>query len=110
MSLKETLNILILGLRNVLDILTRLQDPAKEYVVGHTDGVHGAPVQKLRTLQRYHGGPNLERMEYLEAHSPLTRRKLAVSAEQVSMFLTAGVSIPLLQNSTIKERSLTVLR
>jgi len=75
--------------KSMNNLVAGVHDPAKDFVVGHTDGVQGVPVQKLRTLQRYHGGPNLERMEYLEAHSPLTRRKLAVSAEQVSMFLTA---------------------
>jgi hypothetical protein len=70
-------------------IISGVHDPANGYVTGHTDGVD-APVQKLRTLQRYHGGPNVERMAYMEARSPLTKRKLAVSAEQVSIFLTAG--------------------
>jgi hypothetical protein len=64
--------------------------PTNGFVTGHTDGIIDAPVQKLRTLQRYHGGVNQERMTYMEEHSPLTKRGLAVSAEQVSIFLTAG--------------------
>lgn len=67
-----------------------VHDPSNGYVTGHTEGAPGAAIQKLRTLQRYHGGPNQERMTYMEAHSPLTKRKLAVSAEQVSIFLTSG--------------------
>ena len=67
-----------------------VHDPTNGYVTGHTDGAPSAVIQKLRTLQRYHGGPNQERMTYMETHSPLTKRKLAVSAEQVSIFLTAG--------------------
>ncbi|KAK8209747.1 hypothetical protein IWZ01DRAFT_328974 [Phyllosticta capitalensis] len=43
----------------------------------------------FRTLQRYRGGPNLERTEYMERHSALSRKDLAVSVEQVSMFLTS---------------------
>jgi len=67
-----------------------VHDPANGYVTGHTSDSPDALIQKLRTLQRYHGGPNQERMTYMEAHSPLTKRKKAVSAEQVSIFLTAG--------------------
>jgi hypothetical protein len=64
--------------------------PPNGFVMAHTDGITDAPIQKLRTLQRYHGGVNQERMNYMEHHSPLTRRGLTVSAEQVSIFLTAG--------------------
>jgi hypothetical protein len=63
------------------------------FVTGHTDGIPAGSIQKLRTLQRYHGGANQERMAYMEEHSPLTKRGLAVSAEQVSIFLTAGKSL-----------------
>ncbi|KAK7530853.1 uncharacterized protein J3D65DRAFT_139247 [Phyllosticta citribraziliensis] len=45
--------------------------------------------KKFRTLQRYRGGPNVERTEYMERHSALSRKDLAVSVEQVSMFLTS---------------------
>jgi len=72
-------------------MIASVHEPTNAFVTGHTAGVHDAPVQKLRTLQRYHGGPNHERMAFMEAQSPLTRRKLAVSAEQVSIFLTAGI-------------------
>lgn len=63
------------------------------FVTGHTEGVAESQVQKLRTLQRYRSGKNTERMDYMERHSPLTKRKLAVSAEQVSIFLTSGKSL-----------------
>ncbi|KAG0648762.1 Cobalt magnesium transport [Hyphodiscus hymeniophilus] len=62
--------------------------PTNGFVTGHTDGVTGAAPQKLRTLQRYNFGGNAERMAYMEKHSPLTRKGLAVSAEQVSIFIT----------------------
>lgn len=61
------------------------------YVTGHTDGATGVPMQKLRTIQRYHGGTNQERMAFMEEKSPLTKKGWAVSAEQVSIFLTAGM-------------------
>jgi hypothetical protein len=70
----------------------RIHAPVNGFVTAHTEGVPGAPIQKLRTLQRYRGGPNHERMEYMERHSPLTSRNLAVSAEQVSIFLTSGMT------------------
>lgn len=79
-------------------IIAGVHDPANEFVTGHTNG-SSTPVQKLRTLQRYHGGPNKARMEYMERHSPLTKKRQAISAEQVSVFLTSGIycegSIPL---------------
>ncbi|TVY82274.1 Cobalt/magnesium transport protein CorA [Lachnellula suecica] len=74
-------------------IVAGVHDTTKDYVTGHTDGSPGAAVQKLRTLQRYHGGPNQERMTFMEAHSPLARKKLGVSAEQVSIFLTADNTV-----------------
>jgi hypothetical protein len=70
--------------------VSAIHDPGNGFVVGHTDGVPNADLQKLRTLQRYHGGPNQERMTFMESHSPLTKKDLAVSAEQVSIFLTSG--------------------
>ena len=71
-------------------VIANTHNPTSEHINGHTDGEDGAPMQKLRTLQRYHGGPNKERMAFMERQSPLTEKKLAVSAEQVSIFLTAG--------------------
>jgi hypothetical protein len=67
-----------------------VHDPTVDIDTAHTDGVHDAPVQKLRTLQRYHGGPNQERMAFMEEESALTTKNLVVCAEQVSIFLTSG--------------------
>lgn len=50
-------------------------------------------VNQIRTLQRWRGGPNMERVEYMEAESSLASRDLAVSVEQVSMFLTADNTV-----------------
>ncbi|KAH8801592.1 cora family metal ion transporter-like protein [Xylogone sp. PMI_703] len=52
-----------------------------------------APVTKPRTLQRYHGGPNQERVAFMERHSELTKKNLAVSVEQVSIFLTTDNTV-----------------
>ena len=42
-----------------------------------------------RTLQRFHAGPNEERTNFMERQSALTSKGLAVSVEQVSIFLTS---------------------
>jgi len=52
-----------------------------------------AQAQKPRTLQRYRGGPNLDRTIYMEEHSALAKRKLTVSVEQVSIFACADNTV-----------------
>ncbi|KAI1359724.1 hypothetical protein F5Y08DRAFT_318911 [Xylaria arbuscula] len=47
----------------------------------------------LRTLQRYHAAPNAARTEYMERHSALANKGLAVSAEQVAMFITSDNTV-----------------
>ncbi|EFQ96360.1 hypothetical protein PTT_01534 [Pyrenophora teres f. teres 0-1] len=47
----------------------------------------------IRTLQRYRGGYNLDRIVYLEQHSALAEKHLTVSVEQVSIFLLADNSV-----------------
>ncbi|CRK21691.1 hypothetical protein BN1723_002806, partial [Verticillium longisporum] len=47
----------------------------------------------VRTLQRYHASPNEARTDYMEKHSSLNSRDLAVSAEQVSIFLTSDNTV-----------------
>jgi len=49
--------------------------------------------EQIRTLQRYRGGPNIERTIYMERHSTLAKKKLAVSVEQVSMFITSDNTV-----------------
>ncbi|KAH3963122.1 hypothetical protein HBI75_206890 [Parastagonospora nodorum] len=47
----------------------------------------------IRTLQRYRGGPNVDRILYLEQNSALTIKHLTVSVEQVCIFLLADNSV-----------------
>ena len=47
----------------------------------------------IRTLQRYRGGPNIERADFMERKSALFKKSLAVSVEQVSIFLTTDNTI-----------------
>lgn len=42
-----------------------------------------------RTLQRYHGGPNEGRIDFMERHAVLASRGMGVAIEQVSIFLCA---------------------
>ncbi|CAK7204517.1 hypothetical protein SEUCBS139899_007274 [Sporothrix eucalyptigena] len=47
-----------------------------------------AHINAFRTLQRYHSSPNDARTDFMESHSALSSRSLAVAAEQVSIFIT----------------------
>ncbi|KFA52795.1 hypothetical protein S40293_00857 [Stachybotrys chartarum IBT 40293] len=47
----------------------------------------------MRTLQRYHASGNEARTDFMESHSPLVAQKMAVSAEQVSLFLTSDNTV-----------------
>jgi Mg2+ and Co2+ transporter CorA len=42
----------------------------------------------VRTLQRYHSGPNEDRTEFMERHAVLSSKGHGVAVEQVSIFLT----------------------
>lgn len=53
----------------------------------------GPPINRIKTIQKYYGGPNKERTLYMERHSSLAPKGLAVSVEQVSMFLTADGTV-----------------
>lgn len=46
-----------------------------------------------RTLQRYHGGRNEERVHYMEKYAVLAGKGLGVSIEQVSIFLCADNTV-----------------
>ncbi|CAZ85336.1 unnamed protein product [Tuber melanosporum] len=60
----------------------------------------GSTIGKITTLQEYYGGPNKERIEYMEKYSSLSSKGLRVSVEQVSMFLTEdGTIISFFENS-----------
>ncbi|KAK6503060.1 hypothetical protein TWF481_008095 [Arthrobotrys musiformis] len=53
-------------------------------VQGHSDGTD---VKTIQTLQRYHGGPNYERILFMEKNSSLAQKDYAVAVEQCSIFL-----------------------
>ncbi|OLN85500.1 Magnesium transport protein CorA [Colletotrichum chlorophyti] len=60
----------------------------------HTSGLSQlSETAFVRTLQRYHASANEVRTEYMETHSSLISRGLAVSAEQVGIFLTSDNTV-----------------
>jgi hypothetical protein len=66
---------------------------AEQFAKRLTKDLNVAPLMRAnpneyRTLQRYRGGGNPERTAYMEKNSMLTKKALAVSVEQVSIFLT----------------------
>ncbi|MCJ1311172.1 hypothetical protein MMC25_004842 [Agyrium rufum] len=78
------------------DTATDIDDPSKGYATanGYSESI-SARHAPMRTLQRYHGGPNtnIERTEYMEKYSALTSKNLAVGVEQVSIFLCSDNTI-----------------
>ena len=81
----------------ILTLLSDLLRPKKRKksmnrsdTLNSANGFTQAPWAKreVKTLQRFHAGPNHDRTEYMERHSALGKKGLAVSMEQVSMFLT----------------------
>ena len=66
------------------------EDTEDDFIRRHTEVAPPKLAHKLKTIQSYVGGHNHERAAYLERHSALTKKNLAVSAEQVSIFLTNG--------------------
>ncbi|PWW79415.1 hypothetical protein C7212DRAFT_168680 [Tuber magnatum] len=65
-----------------------------------TVGLDGSTIGRVKTLQEYYGGPNRERIQYMEKYSSLSSKGLRVSVEQVSMFLTEdGTVISFFENS-----------
>ena len=63
------------------------------FVKAHSSSTMNTPVTHVRTLQRYHGGPNEERIEFMEKHSALASKSLGVSVEQVSIFLISDNTV-----------------
>ncbi|KAF8454308.1 hypothetical protein BGX38DRAFT_1089637 [Terfezia claveryi] len=59
--------------------------------VDSANGCTNQPLQReYKSLQHYYGGAaNAERVAFMEKHSPLAAKKMLVSVEQVSIFLTS---------------------
>ena len=76
-----------------LDTSAETNKPTNGFVTAHATPDMKAPITNIRTLQRYHGGPNEERIEFMEKHSALASKGLGVSVEQVSIFLTSDNTV-----------------
>ena len=76
-----------------IDTAADMHNPSNGFIPAHTSSSTKAPILKVRTLQRYNGGPNEERVEFMERHSALASKSLGVGVEQVSIFLTADNTV-----------------
>ncbi|KAL9035620.1 MAG: hypothetical protein Q9180_004768 [Flavoplaca navasiana] len=76
-----------------IDTPADVHDPTNGFITAHVSPSTSSRVTQLRTLQRYHGGPNEERIQFMERHSSLASKNLGVSVEQVSIFLTADNTV-----------------
>jgi Mg2+ and Co2+ transporter CorA len=70
----------------------------RSFTMGHNLGL-GSPHSTFRTLQRYRGGNSFERALFMERNSALTQKNLAVSVEQVSIFLKGNTVICFFEHS-----------
>jgi hypothetical protein len=68
---------------------TPILEDAGVYLRSQPTGFSDLPdISQLRTLQHYHASPDDPRTQYMEKHSALSSKNLAVACEQVSIFLT----------------------
>lgn len=88
------------GPGNLLRRLTTRASPSAENALengrsgNNTSATSQTPLlNPPRTLHRYHASPNAPRTEFMEERSALRSRHLAVSAEQVSIFLSADNTV-----------------
>ena len=80
-------------LQNPPGAVVDMHNPSNAFVSAHSSSNTDSPITKIRTLQRYHGGPNEERIEFMERHSALASKSLGVGVEQVSIFITADNTV-----------------
>ena len=76
-----------------VDTTHDIHHPNNGYIDAHKISPEKTPVVKVRTLQQYHGGPNIERVQFMEKHSALSSKNLGVGVEQVSIFLTSDNTV-----------------
>lgn len=68
------------------------QTSGPELIAAHSSTSSDDPIKAIRTLQRYHSA-NHDRIAFKEANSALIHDDLAVSVEQVSLFLTSDSDV-----------------
>lgn len=72
------------------DIVNGLQS-ASSFRSGKMDSPWAS--RDVRSMQRYHAGPNLDRIDYMERHAVLAPKGMGVSMEQVSIFLCSDNTV-----------------
>ncbi|KAI4286477.1 MAG: hypothetical protein L6R35_004272 [Caloplaca aegaea] len=92
-----------------LDTAADMHDPTNGFITAHASLSVEPRTTKVRTLQRYHGGPNEERIQFMEKHSALSSKKLGVSVEQVSIFLTADNTVMSFFESSAEDIEIPIL-
>jgi Mg2+ and Co2+ transporter CorA len=75
------------------DVKERLPIPSANGAPTNEKLYKQASSHPVRTLQRYHGGPNQDRIEFMERRAVLAPKGLGVSIEQVSIFLNSDNSV-----------------
>ncbi|KAI3320388.1 hypothetical protein HD806DRAFT_506200 [Xylariaceae sp. AK1471] len=78
---------------SVLEKGTRPSTPGHSFAHTPTGSSEAFNPNTLCTIQRYHAAPNAARTEFMERHSALAARGLAVMAEQVAMFITSDNTV-----------------
>jgi Mg2+ and Co2+ transporter CorA len=77
---------------------------------------HASPItapwapHPVKTLQRYHSGPNEDRIEFMERHASLSSKGLGVAMEQVSLFLTGDNTVISFFESSAQDIEAPILR
>ena len=84
-------------------------DPATRSATRQSTCSTTASISHVRTLQRYHGGPNEERIQFMEEHSALASKGLGVAVEQVSIFLTSDNSVISFFESSAEDIELPII-
>ncbi|KAK3625771.1 hypothetical protein LTR56_019399 [Elasticomyces elasticus] len=84
--------------RHTADILPRYLDrdmdgKVDEFVQAHSGVSEETPIKPIRTLHRYESAQIPEHTAFMEKHSVLADEDLAVSVEQVSIFLLADNTV-----------------
>lgn len=98
-ALRESFKDLWRSRKDDFDGMSAMQgDPEKEVMGSRPtavfpDGTVLNETSMLRSLQRYHSSSNEARTEFMERHSSLAPYKMAISAEQVSIFLTSDNTV-----------------
>ncbi|KAI4179183.1 MAG: hypothetical protein LQ348_005449 [Seirophora lacunosa] len=66
-----------------MDTAADMHDPTDGFFTAHASLSEKPQPTRLRTLQRYHGGPNEERIQFMEKHSALSSKKLGAIIDAI---------------------------